>query len=36
MGGREAQQRLDDGFFQVRYERASAAERTFLGAMSRM
>jgi hypothetical protein len=35
VGGREAQQRLDDGFFQVRYERASAAERTFLGAMSR-
>jgi hypothetical protein len=34
-GGREAQQRLDDGFFQVRYERASAAERDFLGAMSR-
>lgn len=35
VGGREAQQRLDDGFFQVRYERASAAERDFLGAMSR-
>lgn len=35
LGGREAQQRLDDGFFQVRYERASTAERSFLGAMSR-
>lgn len=34
-GGRAAQQRLDDGFFQVRYERASAAERSFLRAMSR-
>ncbi len=35
LGGREAQQRLDDGFFQVRYARASAAERGFLEAMSR-
>jgi hypothetical protein len=35
LGGREAQERLDEGFFQVRYERASAAERGFLGAMSR-
>lgn len=35
VGGREAQQRLDDGFYQVRYERASAAERDFLSAMSR-
>ena len=35
LGGREAQQRLDDGFYQVRYERASAAERDFLSAMSR-
>ena len=35
VGGREAQRRLDDGFYQVRYERASAAERDFLSAMSR-
>lgn len=34
-GGREAGERLDEGFFQVRYERASAAERGFLGAMAR-
>jgi hypothetical protein len=34
LGGREAQERLDDGFFAVRYERASAAERGFLAAMS--
>jgi hypothetical protein len=34
-GGREAQERLDDGFFLVRYERATAAERLFLQAMSR-
>jgi hypothetical protein len=33
-GGREAQDRLDDGFFLVRYERASAGERKFLHAMS--
>ena len=33
-GGREAQERLDDGFFQVRFERATAAERTFLTAMT--
>jgi hypothetical protein len=32
-GGGEAQERLDDGFFLVRYERATAAERTFLQAM---
>lgn len=35
LGGREAQERLDDGFFAVRYERASTAERGFLVAMSR-
>lgn len=35
LGGREAQERLDEGFFAVRYERASAAERGFLAAMSR-
>jgi len=35
LGGREAQERLDEGFFAVRYERASAAERGFLDAMSR-
>lgn len=34
-GGREAQDRLDEGFFLVRYERAAAAERLFLQAMSR-
>jgi hypothetical protein len=33
-GGREAQRRLDDGFYLVRYERASEAERSFLRAMS--
>jgi len=33
-GGRHAQENLDDGFFQVRYERATATERTFLRAMS--
>lgn len=35
VGGSEAQQSLDDGFFLVRYERASTAERRFLHAMSR-
>jgi hypothetical protein len=35
LGGRQAQERLDEGFFQVRYERASSAERGFLGAMAR-
>jgi hypothetical protein len=34
-GGREAQDRLDDGFFLVRYERATATERKLLHAMSR-
>jgi hypothetical protein len=35
-GGRVAQERLDDGFFMVRYERrASNAERDFLHAMAR-
>ncbi len=34
-GGRDAQDRLDDGFFLVRYERATAAERRFLHAMTR-
>jgi hypothetical protein len=34
VGGREAQRRLDDGFYLVRYERASDAERSFLHAMS--
>jgi AAA+ ATPase superfamily predicted ATPase len=35
VGGREAQDRLDEGFFLVRYERASAAERRFLHAVAR-
>jgi len=34
-GGREAQERLDEGFFLVRYERATTAQRGFLHAMSR-
>jgi hypothetical protein len=34
-GGREAQDRLNDGFFLVRYERATAAERKLLHAMTR-
>jgi hypothetical protein len=34
LGGHEAQERLDEGFFLVRYERASAAQRGFLHAMS--
>jgi hypothetical protein len=34
-GGREAQAGLDDGFFLVRYERATATERKFLHAISR-
>ncbi len=33
--GREAQDRLDEGFFLVRYERATAAERKLLHAMAR-
>ncbi|MEA2492897.1 MAG: hypothetical protein QOJ29_808 [Thermoleophilaceae bacterium] len=33
-GAREAQERLDDGFFLVRYERASRTERRFLHAMA--
>jgi AAA ATPase domain len=33
-GGDEAQDRLDDGFFLVRHERASASERKFLHAMA--
>ncbi len=33
-GGREAQRRLEDGFYLVRYERASDAERSFLHAMA--
>ncbi|HEY6396852.1 MAG TPA: hypothetical protein VIX82_05300 [Solirubrobacteraceae bacterium] len=32
-GSNEAQARLDDGFFLVRYERATATERKFLHAM---
>jgi hypothetical protein len=35
VGAREAQERLDDGFFLVRFERASATERKFLHAMAR-
>jgi hypothetical protein len=35
LGGREAQERLDEGFFLVRYERATTAQRGFLHAMSR-
>jgi hypothetical protein len=35
LGGRQAQERLDDGFFLIRYERASSAQRDFLHAMSR-
>jgi hypothetical protein len=35
LGGREAQERLDEGFFLVRYERATTAQRSFLHAMSR-
>jgi hypothetical protein len=35
LGGHEAQQRLDEGFFLVRYERASTAQRDFLHAMTR-
>ncbi len=35
LGGREAQERLDEGFFVVRYERATTAQRGFLHAMSR-
>jgi hypothetical protein len=34
LGGREAQERLDEGFFVVRYERATIAQRGFLHAMS--
>lgn len=34
-GGREARAGLDDGFFLVRYERATASERKFLHAISR-
>jgi hypothetical protein len=34
VGGREAQRRLDDGFYLVRYERASDGERSFLRAMA--
>lgn len=34
-GGREAQERLDEGFFLVRYERATTAQRRFLHAMAR-
>jgi hypothetical protein len=33
-GAHEAQARLDDGFFLVRYERATSAERKFLHAMA--
>lgn len=33
-GGREAQARLDEGFFLVRYERATSAERKLLYAMA--
>jgi hypothetical protein len=32
--GREAQERLDEGFFLVRYERATTAQRRFLHAMA--
>jgi hypothetical protein len=35
LGGHQAQERLDEGFFLVRYERASTAQRGFLHAMSR-
>jgi hypothetical protein len=34
LGGREAQERLDEGFFLVRYERATSAQRSFLHAMA--
>jgi hypothetical protein len=34
-GARKARERLDDGFFLVRYERASRTERKFLHAMAR-
>lgn len=34
-GAEEAQERLDEGFFLVRYERATASQRGFLDAMSR-
>jgi hypothetical protein len=34
-GAREARERLDDGFFLIRYERASRTERKFLHAMTR-
>jgi hypothetical protein len=34
-GAREARERMDEGFFLVRYERASRAERKFLHAMAR-
>lgn len=34
-GGREARARLDEGFFLVRYERASAGERKLMHAMAR-
>lgn len=34
LGGREAQERLDEGFFLVRYERATTAQRGFLHAMA--
>jgi hypothetical protein len=33
-GGQEAQERLDEGFFLVRYERATTAQRRFLHAMA--
>jgi hypothetical protein len=33
-GGREAQERLDEGFFLVRYERATTAQRRFLHTMA--
>jgi hypothetical protein len=34
LGGREAQERLDEGFFLVRYERATTAQRSFLHVMA--
>ena len=34
LGGRQAQERLDEGFFLVRYERATTAQRSFLHAMA--
>ncbi|MGA7703960.1 MAG: ATP-binding protein [Solirubrobacteraceae bacterium] len=35
LGGYQAQERLDEGFFLVRYERATTAQRGFLRAMAR-